>query len=99
MVPQWSFCDDVTLYNYAVYLDNLLQDIVIPYHALFDKYRQSFLPLIDKFYNGIVKCISTAIADVIPKRKRPISSFMSRAGIQKSIRMISDERWEMRYEG
>jgi len=34
MVPQWSICDDITLYNYAAYLDNLLQDIVIPYDAL-----------------------------------------------------------------
>lgn len=76
MVPQWSICDDATLYNYAAYLDNLLQDIVIPYDALLDNSRDySFLPLIDKFYNDIIKCISTAIADVIPKRKRPISSF------------------------
>jgi len=53
-----------------------LQDIVIPYEALFDNSRHnSFLPLIDKFYNDIVKCVSTAIAAVIPKRKRPISSF------------------------
>jgi len=39
MEPQWSICDDAISYNYAVYLDNLLQDIVIPYDALFDNSR------------------------------------------------------------
>jgi len=34
-----------------------------------------FFATVDKFYDDIVKCISTAITDVIPKRKRPISSF------------------------
>ena len=48
----------------------------IPYNALFDNSRDHrFLPLIDKFYNDIIKCISTAVTDVIPKRKRPTNSF------------------------
>jgi hypothetical protein len=75
MVPLWSLCDDVTSYNYAAYLNNLLQDVVIQYDALFvNSSDKSCLPLIDKLYEDI-QCISTAIDEVIPKRKRPLSSF------------------------
>ena len=76
LVPQWSSCDDITLNYYANYLDNLLQDVDIPYSALYDVSRdKTYLADIDKFYSDIFACISKAVTDVIPCRKRPVSNF------------------------
>lgn len=75
-VPMWSSCDALTLQYYASYLDNLLQDVHVPYDALYDVCRdQSNLLSIDRFYEDIFSSISKAVATVIPSRKRPVSSF------------------------
>lgn len=76
LVPKWNMCDDVTLNCYAAYLDSLLQTVNIPYDALFDTSRDiRYRAVIDKFYNDTISCISKTVADVIPSRKRPVSSF------------------------
>ena len=67
IVPQWSICDDSILSHYAMYLDNLLYNVNIPYDALFDTSRDdSYLSVIDKFYEDIFTCIDKAVAVVIP---------------------------------
>jgi hypothetical protein len=76
IVPHWGTCDDATLSYYANYLDKLLDEVPIPYSALYDlSGSKTFHSDISKFYNDISTCISKAVADVIPGRKRLDSNF------------------------
>jgi len=62
-VPAWNKCDHYTLSYYASCLDNLLQQVHVPFSA----FDNSACPLvIDQFYNDIFTCINTAISQCIP---------------------------------
>ena len=71
-VPMWNKCDNNTLSIYASYLDNLLQQVHVP----FDAFDDSACPLvIDQFYNDIFTCISSAVSQCIPTCKYASSDF------------------------
>ena len=75
-VPLWNNCDAATLAYYGLYVDRLLEDIIIPFDAIHDMTcNKSFHANIDKFYDDICQCITKATADVIPSRIRKVSDF------------------------
>jgi len=69
--PNWQLCDDLTLFYYAQHVDELLQQVHIPFDLLHVQVLQDdHYDVIDKFYKKFTTCITTAVNDLIPKCKK-----------------------------
>ena len=61
----------MTLFYYAQRVDDLLQQVYIPFDLLTVQALQNdHYDAIDKFYNTFITCITTAVDDFIPKCKK-----------------------------
>ena len=67
-MPCWNNCDSNILSYYGEYLDNLLQNVVVPYSALYDIDidKMSIASIIDRFYLELFDCIRNAVNHCIP---------------------------------
>ena len=75
-MPCWNKCDDNRLVDYSEYLDMLLQNVNIPFDALFSDNKAKVMhTVIDKFYDDICGCINNAVSYVVPVRKCSYSDF------------------------
>ena len=71
-VPVWDRCDRTTLDCYSDCVDNLLQQVYVPFVA-FDS--SISLHEIDQFYHDILACIYKAVHHCIPTRRHSASDF------------------------
>lgn len=75
-MPVWNNCGAATLDYYAQHLDKLLQNVNVPFDALFCcAHDSTYLSAINKFYEDTFACISTAISAVIPSQDCHHSDF------------------------
>ena len=59
-LPNWQQCDDMTLFYYAQRVDDLLQQVYIPFDLLTAQALQNdHYDAIDQFYNTFITCITT----------------------------------------
>ena len=76
-MPCWNNCDSNILSYSGEYLDNLLQNVDVPYSALYDTDidKVSIASIIDRFYLELFDCIRNAVNHCIPMRKSAVSDF------------------------
>jgi len=75
-IPNWQQCDDLTLFYYAQRVDELLQQVDIPFDLLSNQaLHDGQYAAIDKFYNDFLHCINTAVGDFIPMCKKSGSDY------------------------
>ena len=76
-LPNWQQCDEYSVTNYRLRLDNLLQEVHVPWYLLSDLHVVHCSPadIIDTFYHDVIACITTAVYDTIPVRKSTYSQF------------------------
>jgi len=76
-LPNWQQCDEYSVTNYRLRLDNLLQEVHVPWYLLSDLHVVHCSPadIIDTFYRDVIACITTAVCDTIPVRKSTYSQF------------------------
>ena len=61
----------MTLFYYAQRVDELLQQVDIPFDLLTMQVLQDgHYDAIDKFYNDVLNCINTVVEDIKPKCKK-----------------------------